>query len=453
MNDRSSVREKIGIDILNNNSGDINEAVMRNVLFFMVDRGYDFEEIEGEVTGVTGTNLQTILQNILAASGSMSAADIRDALHSLSQYNRLNCNKVRYDNGGVVRTVEYMIDLLVAAAVPMTGEQIRTALDAAPQINFGAFADSDFYKSTEPITVEPSTPITLEAYPATVRQYFEIKWIIQSADPTDYNESFSGREIVVALADEGVYLVTIQLLRDDETVIATKIVNNFITVSDSTPSAAKNITSFIFYESQNPALTGLGNQVCEMLGNQITHEMPAGTVITNLVPVIEITGVNIQPSSGVFQDFSVEVQYLVTAQDTSQLLHDVNITVAASTNPAHYGLADDDIGIVFSAGTLFTVPPADEIVINWETLGSGQKYWWIALPKEAPNIFSLYTKRQDNPPIIPDQWADIVDLFVVTDNVDIDGAMYRTYVLKSQDIGFGKEPVIAVVKNQKFKLL
>ncbi len=105
MNDRSSVREKIGIDILNNNSGAINEEVMRNVLFFMVDRGYAFEEIEGEVSGVTGSDLQTILGNIAGASGIMSAVDIRNALETLELPSCFSSEKVQYTDDTTVNTI------------------------------------------------------------------------------------------------------------------------------------------------------------------------------------------------------------------------------------------------------------------------------------------------------------------------------------------------------------
>lgn len=58
--------------------------------------------------------------------------------------------------------------------------------------------------------------------------------------------------------------------------------------------------------------------------------MPYGTDITNLTPIIEISeGATITPNSGVPQDFSQPVTYLVTAQDgITQKIWTVNVNVA-----------------------------------------------------------------------------------------------------------------------------
>lgn len=57
----------------------------------------------------------------------------------------------------------------------------------------------------------------------------------------------------------------------------------------------------------------------------INLTLPKGTVLTNLMPVVEITGVSVEPASGVSQDFTNSVDYVVTAQDGSTKTYTVNI--------------------------------------------------------------------------------------------------------------------------------
>lgn len=74
-----------------------------------------------------------------------------------------------------------------------------------------------------------------------------------------------------------------------------------------TPSADANITSFVIGDAQ-----GVINE------EEITVTVSSGTDVTNLTPSIAIsTGATIEPASGVAQDFTNPVEYVVTSQDGS----------------------------------------------------------------------------------------------------------------------------------------
>lgn len=83
----------------------------------------------------------------------------------------------------------------------------------------------------------------------------------------------------------------------------------------------KNILSFRIEE---PAVEGVINEIAKT----VMLEFPAGTDVTHLVPVIEISeGATIDPASGVAQDFSVPVGYTVTAQNGTTAVYTVMATV------------------------------------------------------------------------------------------------------------------------------
>lgn len=93
------------------------------------------------------------------------------------------------------------------------------------------------------------------------------------------------------------------------------------TVKVVTPiPSTKDITSFNFSE-------GAG----VITGTNIAVTVPFGTVITTLVPSITITGVSVNPASGVTQNFTNPVQYTVTAANGSTQIYTVTVTIAPNT--------------------------------------------------------------------------------------------------------------------------
>ena len=65
-------------------------------------------------------------------------------------------------------------------------------------------------------------------------------------------------------------------------------------------------------------------------GNLITLSVPHGTDITNLVPAITFDGASISPESGVAQNFSTPVRYVVTAADDTTRTYTVTVTVSST---------------------------------------------------------------------------------------------------------------------------
>jgi hypothetical protein len=98
-----------------------------------------------------------------------------------------------------------------------------------------------------------------------------------------------------------------------------------VTVTAESPSDSKAITGFSFAD---PPAAGVVD------GTNITVTVPAGTVLTALVPTITHSGESISPASGSPQDFSSPVTYTVTAQDGSTQAYTVTVTAAAAAAPS-----------------------------------------------------------------------------------------------------------------------
>jgi hypothetical protein len=85
--------------------------------------------------------------------------------------------------------------------------------------------------------------------------------------------------------------------------------------SDSRVTNGTAITSFTFPVSTRTLI----------LGQEITLFVPIGTNVTALVPSIVITGQSVSPASGVLQNYTDPVEYIVTSsQDTTE---DYTVTV------------------------------------------------------------------------------------------------------------------------------
>jgi outer membrane protein assembly factor BamB len=81
----------------------------------------------------------------------------------------------------------------------------------------------------------------------------------------------------------------------------------------NTLSASDEITGFAFKAADNPSLKA---DVYGVIGTDtITVGVPQATDLSALIPLITYSGQTLHPGSGVDQDFSLPVQYTVTAQD------------------------------------------------------------------------------------------------------------------------------------------
>ncbi|MBV6646635.1 MAG: DUF5018 domain-containing protein [Cyclobacteriaceae bacterium] len=94
-----------------------------------------------------------------------------------------------------------------------------------------------------------------------------------------------------------------------------------VTVSVEAGSDAKDITSFVF-EGLDPDVTGV------ITGTEIAADVPFGTDVTTLVPTIVISDLaSVDPATGAAQDFTNAVNYTVTAQDGSDQVYTVTVTI------------------------------------------------------------------------------------------------------------------------------
>lgn len=100
--------------------------------------------------------------------------------------------------------------------------------------------------------------------------------------------------------------------------------------------------------------------------NAIAVIVPYGTDVTNLIPTIEHTGSSVLPASGVAQNFSSPVTYVVTAADNSGRTYTVTVSVmtelATAKIDAHVALA-----IAFSGYEQKKAEYSDE---NWTVLAA-----------------------------------------------------------------------------------
>jgi PGF-pre-PGF domain-containing protein len=90
------------------------------------------------------------------------------------------------------------------------------------------------------------------------------------------------------------------------------------------PNSTKSITAFKF-ETLDPAVVGIINETAKT----VSLTVPYGTNVTAVIPTIEHTGINIRPNSGVAQNFTVPINYTVTAGDSTIQ----NYTVTANISP------------------------------------------------------------------------------------------------------------------------
>jgi hypothetical protein len=110
---------------------------------------------------------------------------------------------------------------------------------------------------------------------------------------------------------------------------------NYYSYTTNGLNTEAEILTFSFAEQTAPA-------TINSLAASVSIEVAFGSNVTALVPTITVSnGASIDPASGVAQDFTNPVSYLVTAQDgINTKLWSVTVTVAPPPDP-NYGLRDD----------------------------------------------------------------------------------------------------------------
>jgi hypothetical protein len=95
MYDKSTLTTKINDDLPDNTSKSIDPDELREVLIFMLDRWFQDTEIKVTASGITATDLQSALEEILAASGAMTPGEIVTALEGLTGEDRLSYTSLK----------------------------------------------------------------------------------------------------------------------------------------------------------------------------------------------------------------------------------------------------------------------------------------------------------------------------------------------------------------------
>ncbi|MDR2926722.1 MAG: DUF5018 domain-containing protein, partial [Cytophagaceae bacterium] len=128
-----------------------------------------------------------------------------------------------------------------------------------------------------------------------------------------------------------------------------------VTVRKPASSGDKAITAFGF---STPSAVGVINESAKT----IAVEVPAGTAVTALSPVITVSaGATVIPASGAAQNFTAPVKYTVTAADGTKAEYTVTVTVeGAAASPQEL---QGDIGESRTIADLGL--EVDYIVPNW----------------------------------------------------------------------------------------
>ncbi|WP_396590953.1 leucine-rich repeat domain-containing protein [Allomuricauda sp. R78024] len=93
----------------------------------------------------------------------------------------------------------------------------------------------------------------------------------------------------------------------------------------------KVITSFVFLATDNDALSEDVKADVDRSEQTITAEVPSGTNITSLRPTIGFSeDAEVSPKQKVAKDFSEPIEYKITAQDGTERIYDVTVTVGKS---------------------------------------------------------------------------------------------------------------------------
>lgn len=139
--------------------------------------------------------------------------------------------------------------------------------------------------------------------------------------------------------------------------IVSVIISSFILVmfacgsggksTDAPAASSKEITSFVFRQADNAALPV--DIVGEIIGTDISVELPYGASVNPLIPTIAITGASISPGSGQQKNFTNPVTYNVTAADGSTSVYTVTVTTNSSKSIISFVFRAADNSSVFNS--------------------------------------------------------------------------------------------------------
>ncbi|MEO1022157.1 MAG: thiol-activated cytolysin family protein [Bacteroidota bacterium] len=101
-------------------------------------------------------------------------------------------------------------------------------------------------------------------------------------------------------------------------------------ISEENPEIRDSITLRVQSGSKDITSVVINEVAGSISGTTVEVILPDGTEVTNLTPTIVHTGVSINPGSGVPQNFTNPVNYTVTAEDGSEAIWQVSVTLEES---------------------------------------------------------------------------------------------------------------------------
>ena len=191
-------------------------------------------------------------------------------------------------------------------------------------------------------------------------------------------------------------------------------------------SDKKEVLSFIFEASKNVELDH--NIIAVISGNTITADLPFGTVITGLIPTIEISPKAIlSPDQGTIMDFSAPVTFTVTAEDGTTKTFESVVAIA----PAPYIGAWSSNAIDFGLGLTYVkvnIVEDGNFTMELQEILSGdlnnESIKGVFNPQEKPETEVLLNqthKWQAN------QWAEFTNSRTIMYGFSNDNSMHFCY--------------------------
>lgn len=121
---------------------------------------------------------------------------------------------------------------------------------------------------------------------------------------------------------------------------------DYTVIVSVTNSDESNISEFRFLTSDNPSANLITDIAGTIEGNTIKVEFASATDISSLTPVITVSnGATIVPNDDVAQDFTKNIEYIVTAQDgVSKTVYTVQATKLKSDDDRISGFTFSNIG-------------------------------------------------------------------------------------------------------------
>uniref|UniRef100_UPI001EF92F40 NHL domain-containing protein n=1 Tax=Cohnella mopanensis TaxID=2911966 RepID=UPI001EF92F40 len=166
--------------------------------------------------------------------------------------------------------------------------------------------------------------VTVAGFGSTVEEYDVVlpygTTMVPSVNGTVYATGKANAVVTAASSLPGT--TTIVVTAEDGTTKKTYRINFTVALN-----SAKGIVSFDL-QGLSPVVTGAINESAKT----IALSVPYGTDVTQLVPAISHSGVNLSPANGQSVDFTDPVVYKVTAEDGSTVTYLVTVTVGQSDN-------------------------------------------------------------------------------------------------------------------------